>query len=270
MKKILAQLFGLLVYLAIPLYISSDLCILNNEYAHGFNSSKNLKVMTYNIRGARTDDGEIKLDTIIREIKKLDPDILALQEVDYHLPRSHFENQVEIIGKKLEMNYLYVPNLNFVIGSYGNAILSKFPIMEYEYFQLPSKSESRGLVRAQINTGIQNIDVYATHLGLPYTERVDQVASLNTLISNGPMPKLLLGDFNTKPTEIPIQSLRSVFIDPVRESHFNLTTYKHKNKATQLDYILYTSGFTFESALSDLSTISDHNPLMYSLILSTP
>lgn len=261
-------MFILFCGIFLSFYISSGSTILVNEYHDGFNDKDRLKVMTYNIRGARTDVGKIDLSAIIKQIKSLDPDIVALQEVDFHLPRSHFQNQIEQIGNQLQMNYLFVPNINFVVGAYGNAILSKYPITDYHYFPLPSGYESRGFIRAQINTGVQTIDVFATHLGLDLQERVEQIASLTTTMSLSTAPKLLLGDFNTKPSEIPIQSLRSLYIDPIYDSQMNLPTYKHKKGETQLDYIFYSNDFHFDHALTERSFISDHNPLLYSLLLS--
>lgn len=268
MRKKSVYILILLCSFFLPLYISSGLAILHNEYHHGFNAAERLKVMTYNIRGARTEKGKINLPAIIDQIKSLNPDIVALQEVDYRLPRSHFQNQIKQIGDQLRMNYLFIPNINFVVGAYGNAILSKYPITDYHYFPLPSGYESRGFIRAQINTGIQTIDVFATHLGLDLHERVEQISTLTTTMSLSTAPKLLLGDFNTKPTEIPIQSLRSLYIDPIHDKQIHLPTYKNKKGEMQLDYIFYSNDFQFDHALTERSLISDHNPLLYSLVLS--
>lgn len=268
MRKKTCYVSLLVILVILPFYIYSELPILHNEYHAGFNSVDQLKVMTFNIRGARKENGEVELSQIIQQIRNLDPDILALQEVDFRLPRSNYQNQVEIIGTQLKMNYLFIPNLNFVIGSYGNAILSKFPITNYEYHPLPSGREARGFIYAQINTGIQTVDVYATHLGLSLEERINQISSLTQVMSLSSSPKLLLGDFNSNPTEVPIQSLRSLYSDPAHEQNLQLTTYEYKEKSLQLDYIFFSQDFSFDSAITEQSLTSDHNPLMYSLSLA--
>lgn len=95
-----------------------------------------LSVVTYNIRGCRTDSGTADPELVIAALRTLDADIIALQEVDSSLPRSQFVNQVETIAAGLKMNYAYGPSIDFVIGTYGNAVLSKFPI------QTPNSSSS--------------------------------------------------------------------------------------------------------------------------------
>ncbi|RXT13507.1 endonuclease/exonuclease/phosphatase family protein [Ammoniphilus sp. CFH 90114] len=269
MKK--KDLFILFISLTIllPLYISSGICTVKNQIHYGFNEAKTIRVMTYNIRGARTDNGDVHLSTIAEQIRAMNPDIIALQEVDFRLPRSHFLNQTKILGDLLQMNYLFVPNQNFLIGSYGNAILSKFPITDFERHLLPSSLENRGLLRAQINTGTRAIDVYTTHLGLTTKERTAQISSLASTMSMKNSPKLLLGDFNSSPMEVPIQSIRSLYIDPVFEKQLDVITYQHNKKRTQLDYIFHTKDFVFEGVFTETSLISDHNPLMYSLILDS-
>ncbi|MEW9670977.1 endonuclease/exonuclease/phosphatase family protein [Ammoniphilus sp. 3BR4] len=270
MKKKTFYLLCFCICIFLPLYISSGLCTVNNQFHYGFNEAKSIRVMTFNIRGARNEKGEVNLSAVAEQIKKMDPDIIALQEVDFRLPRSHFQNQTKILGELLQMNYLFVPNQNFLIGSYGNAIFSKFPITDFDRHLLPSSIENRGVLRAQIHTGTQPIDVYATHLGLNSKEIARQISSIATTMSLKNGPKLLLGDFNSKPVEIALQSIRSLYIDPIYERKMDIVTYQHHSRKTQLDYIFYTDDFLFEDAFTEVSHISDHYPLMYSLFFNLP
>lgn len=270
MKKTTSLILLTTLSFILPLYLSSSLCFISNLFDYELDDVQPLKVMTYNIRGARSIDGHVDLSTIISQIKSMDPDIIAFQEIDYRLPRTQFQNQAKLLGNELEMNYVFIPNINFVIGSYGSAIFSKFPITAFEYTTLPSRLEKRGVLRAQIRTKSQSIDVYATHLGLNYHERIEQINSLTAMMSKTTGPKILLGDFNAKPTETTMELIRSQYIDPVFEQQLHVTTYKHHDKDVQIDYIFHSPNFIFENVFSEASLISDHNPLMYSLILHSP
>ncbi|MCK9910494.1 endonuclease/exonuclease/phosphatase family protein, partial [Microbacteriaceae bacterium K1510] len=85
------------------------------------------------------------------EIKQLHADIIALQEVDNGLPRSRFVNQAKAIAQQIGMNYVYSPAIHFPTGTYGNALLSRFPISLATTVQLPSMHEPRALLDATLD-----------------------------------------------------------------------------------------------------------------------
>lgn len=248
------------------LFTISGQGVVQNTYPIYANSDQPINVLTYNIRGARSAEKQLLLNRIVEDIRMSGADIVALQEVDVHLPRSHFQNQPSLLADALSMNYVFAPNLNFIVGSYGNAILSKFPIVGYNHYVLPSLGETRGVLKANINLGYETIDVYSTHLGLNLEERKRQISYIRELVSDNHQPYiLLLGDFNDMPTNENMPLLRSALIDPVYENKLNLSTYQFYTKPIQLDYIFFSPGFTFERAAVFPSSSSDHNPMMYSV-----
>lgn len=119
-----------------------------------------VKILTYNLgflygRGSegpgyehRERDYYLKsLDTVSKEIKDWNADILCLQEVDFSASRSHYINQAKYIAKKAgypfvaeavswEANYIPFPywplKNNFGSMVSGGAILSKFPLSQHE------------------------------------------------------------------------------------------------------------------------------------------
>ena len=86
--------------------------------------------MTYNIFGARP-GGIPDLKVIADVIKRADPDLLALQEVDKFTDRNKNNGD---IAKELAlltgMDCFFAKAINVQNGEYGDAILSKLPIKE--------------------------------------------------------------------------------------------------------------------------------------------
>lgn len=126
------------------------------------------------------------MDRIIAILKKSQADIIALQEVDFLVPRSHKENLALIIAESL--NYEYEIGLNVYLkkGAYGNAIFSKYKILHSENLNLTwGIKKRRGCLMSKIlvpaslfkikNLEFIEIGVMNFHLGLANFERVWQV-----------------------------------------------------------------------------------------------
>lgn len=101
-----------------------------------------LKVMTFNIHHGKGMDGKVNLERIAFVIEQSGADYISLNEVDRCFSkRSHFEDQIAVIAKKLNMYYAYGPALTFTVNGsgqlrqYGNGFLSRFPI-ESQYNHL--------------------------------------------------------------------------------------------------------------------------------------
>ncbi|HJV44741.1 MAG TPA: endonuclease/exonuclease/phosphatase family protein [Bacillota bacterium] len=224
-----------------------------------------VKVMTFNIRGGRDNQRHVQMNQIIKEIKENQPDIVGLQEVDVSLPRSGFLNEIEMISNQLHMNYIFVPTINFVVGAYGDAILSKYPIVSYASYRLPGGIEPRGMIRADVTLRTQKISVYTTHLGLGQVERGKQFAAVESIIKNDLTPKIVLGDFNTKPKETNIVTFKKRFVETTNQVEKTFITLP--SEKTQIDYVLYTKEFQSVDQYVGHSVISDHNPLLCTLLV---
>ena len=96
-----------------------------------------LKVITWNIERG------IKLEAIIEQLRAIDADIIALQEIDSWCSRSNFVDTGIAIARALELNYAFqleFRELNsgkddhkpYYHGVHGNGILTKFDIHNAE------------------------------------------------------------------------------------------------------------------------------------------
>ena len=178
-------------------------------------TSKELRLLTFNIRHGVNEKGEESLDSIIQSIKETKAEIIALQEVDRFMPRSGFKDQAKEIAKALGYNYVYGETINLLGIKYGNAILSAYPIVEHENHKLYSKEiETRGLLKVVINIDGLLYHVYTTHLGLNSEERIKQIEQINDIVESDSGERIILmGDFNEESHTSTMQQISNMLID---------------------------------------------------------
>lgn len=221
-----------------------------------------LSVVTYNIRGCRDDEGLADPAKIVQALKSLEADIIALQEVDNRLPRSQFVNQVAMIADSLRMNYAYAPSLDLLVGTYGNAVLSKYPILQAESLFLPATWEPRTLLDVTLDWNGSPLHVYATHLGAKKSEHKEQIESLRIYLQEkSDKTGILLGDFNMPSHDPLMGSLRRLYSDPLHERNHKLTTFTGSPVPKEIDRILLSRDLVYLHAQAPSIGPSDHYPV---------
>ena len=163
------------------------------------------KVMSYNIHHGVDMDGKIDLGRIARVIRQAGTDIVGLNEVDNNFsPRSDFVDQAKWLAEELGMNYVYGPAI--IRGDpekpsqYGEAILSKFPILEWKNHRLffPEGLGPKVCLEAKIQIGTDKYTFLVTHLDHTGNNeaRVGQAKDILRITKLIPCKKILMGDFN--------------------------------------------------------------------------
>lgn len=254
-----------------------------------------LKVMSYNIQiGATTqnpgwDVKKFNLDAVAEVIREQDPDIVALQEVDRLRSRSGKVDQVVYLAEKLGMYWAYSPSYFDVEtkegrGMYGNAILSKYPIVSNYAHTLWRRGqlmpgeydwviEKRSILETKIDVDGRLINVFSTHLSTTADQRQIQTAEIKTLLTQMRGPKILMGDFNAGPQDPEMKNL-SRYIDVLEQSPIKgsqRATYPNGSKSTEaIDYILVSREWELIEAkvIIEETGASDHNPIV--AIISLP
>ncbi|MEM7130685.1 MAG: endonuclease/exonuclease/phosphatase family protein [Chloroflexota bacterium] len=194
-----------------------------------------MKLATFNIHGWRTmasargqdsvggsDSSEMRpnLDLITNVLTEIDADIIGLNEVFY--PRVISSEQetdnrpaLEVLASRLGMHYVFGPCLrwpaqnNMPPDAYGNAILSRWPIIASAAHHLVARNErekvlldpkeQRGMLEARVLLpSKQTFTVYSTHLDHTDEEvRAIQLRALRTwTIRDRNRPHVVMGDFN--------------------------------------------------------------------------
>lgn len=183
-----------------------------------------LSVVTLNIWHDQR-DWPRRLDYIVQELHRLDPDVIALQEVLQH---EKLPNQAETIARMLGYDYHFTSV--DTAGSprrYGNAILTRHPVLARKWKALNPRNDYRTAAHVRIAVGSREIDVYNTHLhhtGEGGAIRREQIEDLLGFIrsTRGEGPTILAGDFNAPVDAAEMRLLEARFIDTYGTLHTDL------------------------------------------------
>src|SRR5690606_27238808 len=102
------------------------------------------RLMTYNVRHCRGTDGLHLPHRIAEVIAELNPDIVALQELDVGRKRTGYIDQARVIADYLKMDFHFFPCFRIEEEQFGNAVLSRFPMDLIKADSLPSLKGWRG------------------------------------------------------------------------------------------------------------------------------
>ncbi|MEA3285972.1 MAG: endonuclease/exonuclease/phosphatase family protein [Candidatus Marinimicrobia bacterium] len=231
-------------------------------------SSNSVKytVMTYNIRHGLGMDRVLDLERTARVIRAVDPDILILNEMDHGTARSFGVLQADSLGLELNMHSVFGRSIDYDGGQYGNALLTKYPLIKFEVIDLSVDSlrEGRSVFLAHLDLGSDTLIVMGTHLGLAPEEQQHQVARILQVIPDSPR-LILTGDFNFEPDSDPYTRINEHLTDGILKIKANPEkTYPADKPARRIDYIFVGEDIKPVSSQAiqaiDLSTASDHYP----------
>jgi endonuclease/exonuclease/phosphatase family metal-dependent hydrolase len=154
-----------------------------------------LTIATYNIHGAIGRDRRFAPDRVAEVLREMNADIIALQEVP--LGGSKTPNVLAMLQQATGYVAAEGPACDRPERRFGNAVLSRYPILSMRAIDLSFGSrEPRGAVDADVDCHGHLLRVVATHLGLRFAERREQIRRLLQSFDTDQMPVILLGDIN--------------------------------------------------------------------------
>jgi endonuclease/exonuclease/phosphatase family metal-dependent hydrolase len=166
--------------------------------------ARTLRVLTYNIQQGYkrepvkdqpgVEEPVLNYDGQLALIEEQAPDIVGLQESDNARVAGANGDVVRYMADRLDMHSYYGPKT--VPGTFGIALLSRYPIENPRTFYMFSEGEQTATIAAQITVDGVTWNVFVTHLGNdgPIVQQEDilsQVAGLQNVI--------LMGDHNFRP-----------------------------------------------------------------------
>lgn len=167
-----------------------------------------IRIITYNIHRAIGVDRRFRPERIATILAHYQADLVFLQEVDDGAPRSRELDLAKELAQILDYPYFAVGhNVTLRKGRYGNATLSRFPILREANIDLTIDSSTIGsLIRrgCQHTTlelpGGFSLEAFNLHLGLSAREREKQIGLLVNASEfrrvQPEIPLLVAGDFN--------------------------------------------------------------------------
>lgn len=222
-----------------------------------------INVMTYNIHRGINKDNKLDLDGIADQINNSGAEIIALQEVERFSVRTKFQDQISYLADRTSMQYAYGESLKILSWQYGNAILSRYPIEEYEVFELPSKGERRTILKAGLNINGKRISFYSTHLGLDKNERDLQIEEIVRLTADEE-DYIISGDFNTGADKL------GAILENCKDSasfgdNMDKATFVEEGLSERIDYVFVSQDFDIKGYAVLESSASDHFPVVSTL-----
>ena len=258
-------------------------------------SKKSFKLMSYNVRGLRDDNGDKFLDKLVEWFNTEGvPDILCLQELPSKTEGIETLDTLFSHSFKVYYSYDTTESDDIILRTY-----SRYPIIKRSCGSI--SGEGRGtsqwvdIVINSSNINSDTIRIFNNHLytmnisnedsdhiesGTIFNDsnrirsivnriadnssiRSQHVDTLCTIIGSTPYRHIVCGDFNDTPMSYTYntlcEELNDAFVVKGRGYGY---TFRPMHSMLRIDYILYSKGFNLESykAYEDI-TYSDHLPI---------
>lgn len=246
-----------------------------------------VRLVTFNTHHGVGEDARHDLPRLAKVLASVDADVICLQEVDrYFGDRSEDVDQALLLSRALDMQLAWGPAIDEPRPDdrprrqYGNALLSRLPILVSDVHRLPGGGEPRIALRTMLELDGGTLWVTATHLTTRSPqERAEQVATLAGLHTEDMAAGVLVGDFNARPDAPELDPLRERFTDAWElaadredqagwrfwqrdEGHTHPAHSPHR----RIDQAWVSAGVAVASAqVIDAAGASDHLPLMVDL-----
>ncbi|MBQ2851614.1 MAG: endonuclease/exonuclease/phosphatase family protein [Thermoguttaceae bacterium] len=188
-----------------------------------------LTLVSYNVHNAIGLDGKTDFARIAKTLTALNPDVVALQELDSKTKRSKGRDVLEEIAKEAKMNATFGPAIDFQGGKYGIGVLSKEKPLKSEYFSLPGREERRCLLMVEFERYI----FCCSHWSLTAADRDATVKIVTEKMKSAKKPVFVAGDFNAKPSEA---SMRA-FVNDWTILSADAPTFPANKPSVRIDYI---------------------------------
>ena len=223
-----------------------------------------MRIATFNIlHGHSVEDGRVDVERLAGAVKRLDADVLGLQEVDRDQPRSMNADLTAVAAEAMgAVDSQFVAALSGTPGgtwmaatgedqpgsSYGIALLSRFPVTSWRVVRLPMlrsrvpvwfrgdrrpkivSDEPRVAVAAVIEGPAGPMTVATTHLSFVPGWNVVQLRRLARALAGTREPVVLTGDLNLEPQQVArVSGWRGIATAP---------TFPADAPVRQLDHVL--------------------------------
>jgi len=234
-------------------------CLISAKPLQQTGGQTTLRILTYNIQQGYSEDGYKNFDGQLELIQSMNADIIGLQESDTNRVAGGNADIVRYFADKLGMYSYYGPKT--VTGTFGIALLSKFPIENPRTFYMYSEGEQKAVIEAQIAVGGKTFNIYVTHLGNggPIIQQEEFLQLLE-----GKENVIAMGDFNFRPDSEQYQLTVEVLEDTYLLSQQDVDI-EGFDPSMRIDHIFVTPGTTVSEAVYLTEPQSDH-PAMFVVV----
>ena len=167
-----------------------------------------LRLMTFNTQQSNDKNAEKSFAAQLDLIRQVSPDILALQETDSTRISLNNNDYVRYFADNLGYYSYYGPKT--VAGTFGTAILSRFPLQNTRTVFIYSDKDETGVAEAEVNVAGLNFTIYDVH---PDSSDPAMVLFAKTLLerSQDKPYVIAMGDYNLRDYEEAYQIIDHVY-----------------------------------------------------------
>ncbi len=199
------------------IFVVTLICALVSQKVNPGDPTKtSLVVMTYNIQAGNDGFAELSYDRQLEVIRRVSPDIVSLQETDTARISINNNDYVRYFAGKLGYYSYYGPTT--VTGTFGTAILSRFPLRNTRSVFTFSDTDEIGTAEAQVEVGGRTFFVYDVH---PDGSMTAKLAFARNLVdrSAGEANVIALGDYNLRENQEAYQVVAAKYTDAWKSLH---------------------------------------------------
>ena len=240
------------------------------------------------------------------QIKEQNADVLCMQEFYTSTDTTYYNNLAHLVKEIGYPYYYFAWRGDGEQQWFGNAIFSRYPIIDSGKINYPGERYPESLLHADILFGSDTIRVYTTHLASlrfqkrdyetieeikdrqrvelqssrgifgkirnAMMKRKEQAEIIREVVSNDPFPTILTGDFNDVPNSYAYATVKNQkFTDVFLEEGFGIgRTFNAISPTLRIDYIFTTKDFRIRQFNRIVKNLSDHYMLVADVELTKP
>jgi endonuclease/exonuclease/phosphatase family metal-dependent hydrolase len=249
---------GFLMTVSLALAVAFAWTLFSQPHPPVLPQKDSLRVVTYNIQQGYSLNGSRSYVAQLAVLKDLQPDLLGLQESDVARFSGGNADIVRYFAERLGMYSYYGPRT--VTGTFGIALLSRYPIENPHTFFMYSTGEQTAAIQAMISANGQVYTILVTHLGNdgPPIQQQEVLYRLQ-----GQKNIIALGDYNFDSTTpqyaLTLQSMHDAWVQAGSHPSAGLDMQK------QIDHIFVSPG-TPVLALQYLPYPASDHPALFAEI----
>ncbi|TFH29232.1 MAG: hypothetical protein E4G98_04205, partial [Promethearchaeota archaeon] len=226
----------------------------------GTSPVSSITVMTYNVQQGNNETGNKNYEAQLEIIRNSGADIIALQECD--TARIGLGNN-DIVGYfATELNYYSYYGPKTVTGTFGTAILSRFPITYTESIFSYSNKDETGTAYAIIEINGEDFHVFSSHPDGNDSNHLDHMNAIIDKVTSESLTNVIsMGDFNTRPFTTFYNISDAVLNDAWLMQYPTGIDIYENNMTRRIDHIFISPEFAVENAwvIPEGPSQSDHN-----------
>lgn len=232
-----------------------------------------ITVMSYNTQHCSNfHTGKLDYEAFASVIRESGADIVGLQEMRDEGTSADYQPQAKILAEKLGFYYYFAQAMD--MGGkgdpYGNAILSRFPILKAETVLLPYVKESgspypedRALLTAEVEIEGKPFFVNVTHLGVMPLEWAGALDIIRPRMKAERC--VLMGDFNFTPENELLAPFNRDMQNTADFFPFERLSFSSEKPFERIDYMYASKDLKILSADIPAIVLSDHRPYVVTM-----